>query len=135
MRIIMMLMTIMSSRRVKSLQRVRCLCLFPPLVEMQLATSLPTTCRGAACGRRRCQQRLYELVRAAGHLPVFIFRAVEACALRFGVDVEDVLSAPGIGIGIILHRSQAPFFTVGHGVCRDRTQETVFLAGLALNPF
>ena len=53
-----------------------------------------------------------------------------AGAFRLGVDVEYALSAPGVGVGIVLHRPHAPLFALGHGVYRDRTQKTDFLAAL-----
>ncbi len=46
------------------------------------------------------------------------------CAL--GVDVEDVLPAAAVGVGLVLVGAQAPVGGAGHGIDRDGAQEADF---------
>ena len=50
------------------------------------------------------------------HLPVLVLRAVQTRTRRFGEYIENTLSTPGIGIGIVLHGSLAPFVIAGHRI-------------------
>src|ERR1019366_1302434 len=74
-----------------------------------------------------------QIVHVPQHLPVLVLRAVERGTFRLGVDIEHALSAPGIGVRIVLHRAHAPLFALGHGVYRNRTQEADLLATLRFN--
>src|ERR1700733_1168972 len=61
-------------------------------------------------------------------LPVGIFGPVQGRTLGFGIHVEDVLSAEGIAVRVILLRSQTPVRLVGHRIDRDAAQEAHLLA-------
>src|SRR5882757_11305102 len=56
-------------------------------------------------------------------LPCGIFRSVECGALALGVDVEYVLAAEGVGVGVVLIGAEAPFGGAGHGVEGDAAKE------------
>src|SRR5215472_14818448 len=140
MRIVMMLITIIGSSRVKPREQLR-----RERRNSLIREVLDTHALFSACGilnvrhpqglspsmnlaLRGAKAPLFHL-----HLPIFIFRAVEGCALGLGVDIENALSAPGVGVGIVLHGAHAPFLAVRHRICRDRTEKAVFLASLALD--
>src|SRR5271167_4015422 len=61
-------------------------------------------------------------------LPRLILRAVQTCAVRLGVNVEDTLPAPGIRVRIVLHRTQTPFRFAGHRIHRNAPQKAQLLA-------
>src|SRR5882757_9398957 len=58
-----------------------------------------------------------------GWLPCGIFGSVECGALALGVDVEYVLAAEGVGVGVVLIGAEAPFGGAGHGVEGDAAKE------------
>jgi len=58
--------------------------------------------------------------------PFGVTRAIESCALRFGVNIVDVLATPARGIGVVLDGTQAPFCAAGHGVKGNAAQEANF---------
>ena len=51
-----------------------------------------------------------------------------ARALRLGEHIKNVLSAPGIRVGIVLHGTHAPFRAVGHRIFGNAAQEANFFA-------
>src|SRR5271163_1108713 len=56
-------------------------------------------------------------------LPCGVFCSVEGGALAFGVDVEDVLAAEGVGVGIVLVGAHAPVGGTGHGIDGNAAKE------------
>src|ERR1700734_3638572 len=60
-------------------------------------------------------------------LPVRVFRSVEGNAICFRKDVEDILTAPGVAVRVVLHRSQPPVVVAIHWIDRDMAQETQLL--------
>ena len=60
-------------------------------------------------------------------------RAVERYAFRLGIDIEDTLSAPRVGIRIVLHGSQAPLLALRHRVGGNGAQKTKFLVALRVH--
>src|SRR6266850_5009164 len=61
-------------------------------------------------------------------LPVLIFRVVQSRAVRLGIHVEDVLTAPRLRSGIVLHGTHAPLVLAGHRIARDFAQEPQLFA-------
>src|SRR6202161_3352014 len=72
--------------------------------------------------------RLHPLFSFLTILPVLILRAVQSLALRFGVNIEDALPAPGIRIRIVLHRTQPPLGRARHGIDGNLAKEADFLS-------
>src|SRR5712691_9355096 len=56
-------------------------------------------------------------------LPVSIFGTVQRSSVGEGIDVEHVVATPAPGIGVVLHRAEAPVGVSGHGVHGDLPQE------------
>src|SRR5512135_1796951 len=56
-------------------------------------------------------------------LPVLVFRTVERRAVAFGIDIEDVLPAPGLAVRFVLVAPHAPLVTAGYRVRRHLPQE------------
>ena len=56
-------------------------------------------------------------------LPCGVLCSVEGGAGALGVDVEDVLAAEGVGVGVVLIGAEAPFGGAGHGVDGDAAEE------------
>src|SRR5690242_6066857 len=61
-------------------------------------------------------------------LPLGICRAIGRLIAGFAIDVEDVLSTPARGLGVVLVAAQAPVFLLGEGVPRDPAEEADLLA-------
>ena len=81
---------------------------------------------GLACGVPRFVSTVQHQHRCAPrHLPVLYF---VPSSLRFATwwNIENALSPPGIGFGIILHRAHSPLLIPGHGVDRDRRRYRIF---------
>src|SRR5579863_7350512 len=106
-RIMMMLMTIINSRRVNPRELRR------PLRRARACDSLRWFQRrfrvasSDLFARRSISSVLWRVF-----LPVFVFCAVKPGAFGLGVHVEHVLAAPRIGIRIILHGAEAPFLAL-----------------------
>jgi hypothetical protein len=66
---------------------------------------------------------LFLFVTRSCHLPVLVLGAVERRVLRLGVDIENVLLAPGFGVRFILHGAHSPLGGVGHGINRNLAQK------------
>src|SRR5437867_2044721 len=60
-------------------------------------------------------------------LPIFVLRSIQSNPIRFSVNIEDVLSAPGEHLRVILITAQAPLRGVCHGIERNTAQEFQFL--------
>src|SRR6266567_6646745 len=61
-------------------------------------------------------------------LPVLILGAVERDAGRLGVNIENIVTVPGVGRGIVLHGTQSPLGIAGHGIYRNVAQELQLFA-------
>src|SRR5713101_1066273 len=61
-------------------------------------------------------------------LPVFVLRPVQRGSLRFCVNVENVVSVPGIRSGVVLYRVQPPIGTSSHWVSWNTAQKPLFFA-------
>src|ERR1700677_519856 len=70
----------------------------------------------------RCRERC--LIESS---PGLVLRAIQASTFGLGVNVEDVVSAPGVRVRIILHGTHSPLILAGHGVNRDVPQEAHLL--------
>ena len=66
-----------------------------------------------------------------GSSPVPVIGPIDRFAAALGVDVENVLFAPGRSVGSVLAREQAPFRRSGHGV-RGDAADLVDRAGAGL---
>src|SRR5256885_14306823 len=66
-------------------------------------------------------------------LPVFIFRPIERSSLRLRIDIENILTTPGVVLGIVLIGTQSPFGGVGHRIGRYASQKLQFLADSAVH--
>ena len=66
---------------------------------------LPPRARRSSCLRPQYSSVRIMPTRLANgiHLPVLVLCSVERCVLGFGEHVENVVSVPGIGVGIVLH--------------------------------
>src|SRR5580704_11979242 len=58
-----------------------------------------------------------------GWLPCGVSRAVEVGTGALGVDVEDVLAAEGVGVGVILVGTETPLCGASHGVDGDAAEK------------
>src|SRR5580698_10355814 len=58
-----------------------------------------------------------------GVLPCVVLRPVESSAVALGVNIEDVLAAEGVGVGVVLVGAEAPFGGAGHGIDGDAAKE------------
>src|SRR5258708_32846561 len=56
-------------------------------------------------------------------LPCGVLRSVECGSCALGVDVEDVLAAEGVRVGVVLVGAEAPFGGAGPGVDGDAAEE------------
>jgi len=54
-------------------------------------------------------------------------------AFGFGVNTKDILPAPRIGIRVVLHGMQPPFFAIGHGIGRNGAKKPDLLAALGFH--
>ena len=59
----------------------------------------------------------------AGVLPCGVLRSVECGSGALGMDVEYVLAAEGVGVGVVLIGAESPFGGAGHGVDGDAAKE------------
>src|SRR5579863_5979356 len=77
---------------------------------------------------RRVKPALFFLAFIVYQLPVLILGAVERCARRFGVNVENVIAIPGVRSGIVLHGAHSPLGIAGHGIDGNAAQELQFFS-------
>src|ERR1700736_1078642 len=56
-------------------------------------------------------------------LPCGVFCSVECSALALAVDVEYVLAAEGVRVGVVLIGAKAPIGGAGHGIDWDAAEE------------
>src|ERR1019366_9768059 len=56
-------------------------------------------------------------------LPFRIGLAIAVVVLRLGVNVENVVAAPGCRLDVVLHTPHAPLFGVGERIPRDAAQK------------
>src|SRR6266849_7457973 len=68
---------------------------------------------------------------ASGNLPLRIRSSIRCSVGALGVNVEQVLAAPAVGLGIILCAALTPIRRIRHGVLRDAPQKTDFLVHLS----
>src|SRR3954471_7447890 len=61
-------------------------------------------------------------------LPILVLGAIECSALKFTGHVEDIVAAPGIGGGIVLHVLQLPLGFVSKWVDGNGAKKADFLA-------
>src|SRR6266702_3768059 len=61
-------------------------------------------------------------------LPCGVFCSVECGVVALGVDVEDVLAAEGVGVGVVLVGAEAPLGGPSHRVDGDAAEELHFFA-------
>src|SRR5712692_10091310 len=72
-----------------------------------------------------------ERSRRTGGLPVCIFGSIESRVGALAIYVENILAAPALGGGVVLHGAHAPFRSAGHGVLRDAAQKADLLVDRA----
>ena len=60
-------------------------------------------------------------------LPIRVMRAVEGRGGGFGMDVENIMAAPGRRVGIVLDGLKIPIGMSSHGIHREATKEANFL--------
>src|SRR6186713_675088 len=82
-------------------------------------------------GCEYCKGRQVEERKESARLPVLIACAVVGDTARLAVDLENVLSSPGLRCGFVLVGAHAPVVRIGHGIERDLPQKLDVFAGLA----
>src|SRR5262245_23783251 len=63
-------------------------------------------------------------------LPLRIGCSISSLVHRSGVNVEHILPAPGVGLGIVLHAPFSPILAVRHGINGNPAQELDLLVHL-----
>src|SRR5712691_13524766 len=63
-------------------------------------------------------------------LPLRVRGSIASLIHAVGIDVEHVLSAPGVGLGVVLHAAFSPLPRAGHRIERHPAQEFHFLIHL-----
>src|SRR6185436_9052213 len=97
-----------------------------------MATTMISSRRVKPCSshRRVCCFRMI-LPSGVPRLPLAVRHAIQPDSVRQRVDVIDVLSAPGGGVGLILVAAQPPFVLPGHRIEGNAAQQLELLVHLS----